>query len=198
MGTFRTSMLPIPEKPDKMSEFKTFIDSKEIDKINEFYGGGFFAADTMLVMELILKDWELKAFDCESQIWTYDTSSLKEYLKANGKGFGDPDPIENVRAQLANPYSAIYVLRERGKIVSSVTTWDIDDKTVATENVFTIPKYRNRGYARAVLSTVLNVAWERKMERARLTVYAKDVPAIKMYFSLGYKITKVLEEFRHE
>lgn len=181
-----------------MSDFKTFIDSRDTDKINDFYRAGFYAADTMLVMELSLKNRPERHFDCLSQMEKYDTSDLKEYLKANGKGFGVPDPVETVREQLSNPNSSIVVLREKGKIASSITCWDIDKETLATENIFTVPKCREKGYAGFLLNSVLSAAEERGMKKARLTVYASDIPAIKMYYSFGFTITKVLEEFRHE
>lgn len=183
-----------------MNDFKTFIDSNDIDKINEFCSGGFYIADTMLVMEADLPlSLELKEKYCDrSDISFYDTEDLNEYLKANGKGFGTQDPKEQVLAQLSNPDSAIYVLRSKKKIASSITVWSIDEETVATENIFTIPSCREKGYAARLLCTALADASEKGKTKSRLTVYADDTPAINMYYKFGYKITRVLQEFSHE
>ena len=179
-----------------MNDFKTFIDSTDIEKLNEFYKEGFYAADTMLIMEADIKVTEKVNEPGGFEI--YNTEDLKEYLKANGQGFGVPDPEDQVREQLLNPHSRIYVLRVKGSIASSVTVWDIDESTVATENIFTVPRYRERGYAQSLLGAALQRALKEGKTKARLTVYAGDIAAIKMYYKFGFEIIRVLQEFRHE
>lgn len=178
-----------------MNDFKTYIDANDIEKISEFYRNGFYLAGVMLVMELDLGSQKLEERD---NIELYDNTNLSEYLAANGKGFGTPDPIDTIEKELRYENANIYVLREKGKIVSSVTVWDESVDMISTENIFTIPKFRGRGYAMAVLSKALMDAINRGMKKARLTVYSTDLPAIKLYDKMGYKITKVLQEFRHE
>ena len=183
-----------------MSDFKTFVDVKNIEKINEFYENGFYASGEMLVME---HEFEPKPegfvdkFKDEA-VEKYDTDNLTEYLNANAKGFGKQDPLEDILDELSNPNSAIYVLRVKGKIAASVTVWDRDEETISTENIFTVPKYRGKGYATRVLSVALNDARDRGMKKARLTVYAGASPAVLMYYKFGYKITKIYQEFMHE
>lgn len=177
-----------------MNDFKTFIDSKDIKKINDFYKEGFYAADTMLVMEAPIGDCEP-----DKEVTEYAAADLKEYLKANGKGFGVADPISQLEEQLSYEAAKILVLRDsKGKIASSVTIWNIDDDVVATENIFTVPGHREKGYAGRVLLTALAEGKQRGKTKARLTVYAGDIAAIKMYYKFGFTITRVLQEFRHE
>ncbi|MBR6004258.1 MAG: GNAT family N-acetyltransferase [Lachnospiraceae bacterium] len=183
-----------------MSEFKTFVDVKDIDKLNEFYKNGFYASGEMLVMEKTFVDKPegyVEKFKDE-MVEEYDTENLTEYLNANAKGFTKQDPLEDILDQLSNPNSKIYVLRVKGKIAASVTVWDRDEETVSTENIFTVPKFRGKGYATRVLSEALCLARDRGMKKARLTVYANDTPAILMYLKFGYKITKIYQEFMHE
>lgn len=181
-----------------MNNFKTFIDTKDTEKINAFYKAGFYASNIMYIMEKeqepLRKTKDLEDFN----VSVYDTGDLTEYLKANGRGFGTPDPIEKIEGDLEKPMSRIYVYRKNGKIVSSVTVWDEPDGALATENIFTDPKHRGKGYATAVLLTALNDAYKRGVMKARLTVYYTDIEAITMYYKFGYKITRVLQEFRHE
>ena len=183
-----------------MSEFKTFVDVKDIDKLNEFYKNGFYASGEMLVMEKTFVDKPegyVEKFKDE-MVEEYDTENLTEYLNANAKGFTKQDPLEDILDQLSNKNSKIYVLRVKGKIAASVTVWDRDEETVSTENIFTVPKFRGKGYATRVLSEALCLARDRGMKKARLTVYANDTPAILMYLKFGYKITKIYQEFMHE
>lgn len=178
-----------------MNNFRTFNEGKNLEGLNEYYTNGFYISATMLVMELDSIGQNLGKYDSVS---LYDTSDLSEYMKANAKGFGVADPIDRIEEELTYKNAGIYVLKEKGKIVSSVTVWDYDDETVSTENIFTIPKYRGKNYALRVFSHALSESYDRGMRRARLTVYSTDVPAIKMYMKFGFKITKVLQEFSHE
>lgn len=183
-----------------MNEFKTFVDVKDIDKLNEFYKNGFYASGEMLVMEkefVEKPEGYVEKFK-DSMVEKYDTENLTEYLNANAKGFKKQDPLEDILDELSNPNSAIYVLRVKDKIAASVTVWDRDEETISTENIFCIPKYRGKGYATRVLSEALCEARDRGIKKARLTVYANDTPAILMYLKFGYKITGIYQEFMHE
>ena len=181
-----------------MNDFKTFIDVNDLDKINEFYRAGFYACDCMYIME---REQEPLSFfnDIENPfVSKLDKSELSLYIKANGKGFSTPDPIEKIESDLSKPNSAIYVYKVKGEIVSSVTVWDEGEDAVATENIFTVPKFRNRGYAQTTLQIALLDACKRGRLKARLTVYAGSLPAINMYYRFGYRITRILQEFIHE
>lgn len=182
-----------------MSRFKAHADVNDTEKINGLLDAGLFITNTMLVLEKPINTGIDKTVLNESMdkypIEKYDSKDLKEYLKANGKGFGAPDPIEVIEEELSYNNAVIYVWREKGKIVSSITTWDVDEETIATENIFTIPKYRNRHIASTMLQYVLDKASERGMKKARLTVYGDDTAALSMYYNFGYAVTKTLHEF---
>ena len=181
-----------------MNDFKTFIDTRDIEKINEFYRGGFYGSVTMYIMEKVQEPLRETKDLKNPNVSLYDTENLYEYMVANGKGFGTPDPVEKILDDLEKPNSRIYVFRVKGKIVSSVTVWDEGEDAIATENIFTLPKFRGKGYATAVLQEALNDAYKRGRMKALLTVYASDVEAVRMYYKFGYKITRILQEFRHE
>ena len=150
----------------------------------------------------------------EVEFYDVDKYGLSEYIEANRSGFtggtggevpggqasgagtaGGATSESTIREELSYKNSAIYVLRVDGKIVSSVTVWDHDDETVCTENIFTIPGYRNRHFATHVLKTALADAMSRGMVKARLTVYAGNDIAVSMYQKLGYVRTKSIIEF---
>jgi len=178
-----------------MSEFKAHAESTDIAKIEGLLKAGLYISNTMLVMEKeIVKENDNLTKEV-NDIEHYDTADMTEYLDANEKGFGVRASEEMLTEELSNPNSSIFIIRKRKKIVSSLTTWDIDDETVAVENIFTIPSYRNRHFASELLLHTLEEAGRRGMKRARLTVYGDDCEAIAMYHKLGFKITKVLQEF---
>ena len=178
-----------------MNDFKTFIDRNDLEKINDFCRAGFYSDRAMLVMEAELtRTYRPKPYP----VSLYEDTDLTKYLKANKKGFGEAMNPETLAKELENPNSRIYILEYRKRIISSVTVWDEDEETVETENIFTIPKYRGLGFARCILMTALTEAKKRGKKKARLTVYSTDTAAIKMYRQLGFKVVKVLQEFKHE
>lgn len=187
-----------------MTDFVAHAESSDLNKINGLLENGLVIVNTMLVMEAEISKELCQAgaaiskavCSAEAAIEKYDTKDLSEYLEANFKGFGERSSEEQIREELANPHSAIYVIRKRNRIVSSVTMWQIDDETVAVENIFTIPSYRGRHYASYILNRVLDEALQKGYRRAKLTVYGDDTEAILMYYKLGFTVTKVLQEFR--
>lgn len=179
-----------------MNDFKAFADSKDFEKITAFLQNGLYISNTMLVMEHDLT--RLCEVEDEDKVSLYDTWDLTEYLTANGLGFGTSDPEEKVLEQLSNPNSNIYVLRVDGQVASSVTVWDYDEDTVATENIFTVPQFRENHYAWNLLNKVLWDIKARKKKKARLTVYGDDTVAIAMYLKMGYRLTGVLQEFMYD
>lgn len=177
-----------------MNDFKAHADSKDLTKIEGFLKAGLYIYNTMLVMELKLPKKSLAIND--SEIEPYDLRNLTEYLDANGKGFGEEMSKETILEEISNPGSAILVIRKRKRIVSSVTIWDIDEDVMALENIFTIPSYRERGLASKLVSFAINEGIKRGKKKIRLTVYGDDAEAIAMYYKYGFKVTKVLQEFR--
>ncbi|MCQ2519573.1 MAG: GNAT family N-acetyltransferase [Lachnospiraceae bacterium] len=198
-----------------MSDFRAFADSKDLEKITAFLENGLYISNTMLVMELDLENFLFTKDAAESvekeaecpkstlrqqdfEIGCYDTWELDEYLSCHKKCFGELSIPEQIEEQLQNINSSIFALRIEGELISSVMTWDIDENIIATENVFTVRKFQGRGYGTAILSKVLADFAAEGKKKARLTVYGDDNAAVSLYLKMGYKITKVLQEFSYE
>lgn len=179
-----------------MNDFKAHADSTDLVKIEGFLKAGMYIYNTMLVMELDLSKLPIETGNRDAEITGLNTDDLTEYLTANAKGFGEEMPYETIAEELSNPGSAIYVIRRRRRIVSSVTIWDIDDNVMALENIFTVPAYRERGLSSKLVSFAIYEACRRGKRRIRLTVYGDDTEAIAMYYKFGFKVTKILQEFR--
>lgn len=178
-----------------MNDFKAHAESTDIVKIEGLLKAGFYISNTILVMELPLEGVTLFKTDVGEIIERYDPASLDEYIEANKKGFGVSADPSMIYEELSLPGGDIYVIRQRKKIVSSVTTWNYDKETIAVENIFTVSPYRNRHFASAILSYILINAQRMGMKRARLTVYGDNTEAIAMYQKYGFSVKKVLQEF---
>lgn len=184
-----------------MNNFRTHIDSSDIEKINEFYHEDFYSSKTLLIMERSLSlDFEgatefPEGFHVEK---LSRGSDLKAYLKANSKAFSEKNIRETISERLSKPEATIYVLLLKNKVVSSVMAFELNPETIATESIFTVKEFRKRGFARNLLNQVLMEAKEKGKTKAQLSVYSDDCEAIKLYLKTKYRITRVLQEFTHE
>lgn len=189
-------------------ELQTFVDAGHMAELDFFFREGFYVANSMIIMEK-----ELERDDKEGSGETADPSiskqehisildiekeGLAQYLAANKAGFdGVQDPEDTIRYELGLPGGRIYILEEGGEIVSSVTVWDIDGDTAATENIFTIPLYREQGLAWELLSHVLTGLYRAGKKKARLSVYGDDGPAMALYQKADFQVTGVKLELRY-
>lgn len=197
-----------------MNDFRAFADSNDIEKVTAFLENGLYISNTMLVMELDLDKFLLpEGPECphntaiekediskhrDYEISAYDTWELDEYLACHAACFEELSYPEQIEEQLQNVNSGIYVLRINKELISSVMVWDADANTAATENIFTMPEFQGKGYCRILLTKVLTDLVKAGKRKARLTVYGDDSIAISLYMKLGYRITKILQEFSYE
>ncbi len=192
---------------------QTFVDVMYRDELEFFLQRGFFIRNVMLFMELDIPEFlrrktelvngafpdgylDLPGGAGRAVFETYDTSDLSEYLDANELGFGERDPENQIKEELEFENSKIYVARLNGRIVSSVTVWDRGEGYIATENIFTVPDYRERGLALNMLIKVLSTRAVNGAVRASLTVFGDDYEAISLYYKLGFKLVAEKYELR--
>lgn len=172
---------------------QTFVASNHLAELEYFLLHGFYISNTMLTLKKELAEpVDVIEADVPVEIEIYDAEreGLGEYLKANGQGFGKSDPEAMIREQLKLPNSRIYVARYRDRIVSSVTVWQSpEDETVyCTENIFTVPRYREKHIAGHLFTTILSELAGKGIKTARLTVYGDDSAAIAMYLGLDFSV----------
>lgn len=91
----------------------------------------------------------------------------------------------------------IFTAIDNGKVVSSVTLWDIGKGRSATENIFTIPDYRRKNIAREIIATGLESLKGEGQKIATLSMYGKNLSAMKLYLSIGYELMYNTIEMRY-
>jgi [ribosomal protein S18]-alanine N-acetyltransferase len=77
-----------------------------------------------------------------------------------------------------------------GKIIGYVLFWLLPG-TIDIHNVATHVNFRRRGVARLLLSRVLGLAREQSIDRVTLEVRKSNLPAQRLYDSIGFIITGV-------
>ncbi len=185
-------------KYDEETELQTFVNVNHIAELEFFISCGFYVANTMIMMEkgLASEPVETKK-NMSVSLLNVEEEGLERYLRANKAGFdGIQDPESQIRYQLGLQNGRIYIMEESGEIISSITVWDIDERTAATENIFTIPEYREKHKASELLEYVLSELVNRGKSVARLSVYGDDAPAHGLYLKYGYHIAEVNYELR--
>ena len=125
-----------------------------------------------------------------------DEGFLREYCIANEKAFKQPCSLNDLRFKLSYCLGSVYSAFLEDRLVSSVTTWRVNDAVCATENIFCLPEMQNLGITRALLGYVLNILKKAGMTQTALTVSKSETPAIRLYSSFGYEITHTLYEMR--
>ena len=205
-ATYDEYVAVVSEAKEKLSgneemELQTFVNVSHEAELEFFLSQGFYVKNTMLMMEKDLNETvDQVSSDMPAKLGKYDVSAegLAKYLKANKMGFdGIQDPEDQIIYQIGQPDGAIYTAEQNGKILSSVTVWRIQEGLYATENIFTVPKYRGRHLSLSLLSFVLNEIKKLGAKKARLSVYGDDVPAILFYLKMGYHITDSNYELRY-
>lgn len=61
--------------------------------------------------------------------------------------------------------------------------------------VLTYEKFKKKGYAFLMLKNLLNYLKEKGMERVTLEVFSKNIPAIKLYKKLGFKVKEKIDYY---
>ena len=176
--------------PDKKLCMRCFVLSNQKDEIQFWLEQGFSTKGIMWIFDFDLKK-TIPIYECNENISIekIDFSTEKaDYLKANELGFfGVQDAENELSYRVFNCSALIFCAKKENEIVSSVTIWEIENKKVATENIFTIPNFRRKNICRKTLAFVLKYLKEKGYEVARLTCESDNDNAISLYFDMGYK-----------
>ena len=109
---------------------------------------------------------------------------------------------------------SLYVLEINGEVAGAfrLSRFDSDEKFFEWANknseaiyfskMAILPKFNGMGYGKKIINFIEEYAKQNKIKYIRLTVYAKNIPAIKLYEKCGFKkvegtakLTKNSEQF---
>lgn len=127
-----------------------------------------------------------------------DEHMMSEYLRSNGSAFEVEDSSAELCFRMEGPFTKVFAVMEGETVVASVTVWKITEEQAATENIFCIDGYRNRGITTALLQYAFAFLRQEGFSRASLTVFGDNQPAVQLYFKLGYELTGTLLEMHYE
>jgi [ribosomal protein S18]-alanine N-acetyltransferase len=119
-----------------------------------------------------------------------DDRDLDAIVALEAESFTNPWARETLEWELKNSdVTFIYVLRlDNGTIAAFCVCWIIFGE-LHINTVAVAPAERRRGLATALLRHVMAEAAARDANRATLEVRASNIPALKLYERLGFRIT---------
>lgn len=127
----------------------------------------------------MVSDIEKKVADHETEI---ADDATEEWLGVQG---------DQGIARIMASYPALYcAVRVDGKIVATGRA-AVNGKWCVLSRIYTDPKFRGKGYARTLITSLLNAALEKGATKSVLQVESKNIVAVGLYQSLGFK-------FHHE
>lgn len=128
-------------------------------------------------------------------------SDIDEVLELEKEIFTDPWTKEMFQSEVGeNTLAKSYVLIEDDKIIGYSSMWKLFENADIT-NIAVKEEYRNKGYGKLLLETLLNECKRQDTEYVHLEVRVSNENAISLYKSYGFEtinIRKGYYEDNHE
>ncbi len=121
-----------------------------------------------------------------------------QYLEANGDAFVVADSKNELGFKLNDPNTVVFGAFHNGRLVGSVTTWQLSETRATTENIFCVKEYQGLGIASNMIKYVSDYLIKHGYTEASLTVFGENLPALSLYLGLGYEIQNELLEMQYE
>jgi ribosomal protein S18 acetylase RimI-like enzyme len=130
--------------------------------------------------------------------WLLETPSDKQrYVAAEARAFPHaPRTVQEIDFCLQSWTGGTLVsaFDSQDVIVGSVMAYWYDSRAGVTEDVFVLPDWRRQGVARCLVGEGIKYLIENGIARAWLEVRESNVPAVRLYQSLGYLVANREEQ----
>lgn len=189
--------------PDMKIRIFTWLDSTELNEIDFFLAQGFAAYNNSLVMKYDLTQ-NIPDVPHPDGITVKENKmnteeELQQYHEAASIAFSGVVWSLNYIKWLKcgpewNNFSAFY----GDQLVGNTMTWMIAPDRSASEDIFVLPEWRNKGIAKYVITETLKYLKKQGKTIATLSVFGDNAPAISLYNSLGYRMFYMMIEFGYD
>ena len=89
-------------------------------------------------------------------------------------------------SELENKFARYFVLLEVGRVIGYAGMWLFAGEAHIT-TIAVHPNYRNQGYGRLLMNFLIDFSQDHGVDTMILEVRVSNIPAIKLYSSLGFK-----------
>ncbi|SMP14028.1 [SSU ribosomal protein S18P]-alanine acetyltransferase [Desulfurobacterium pacificum] len=116
-----------------------------------------------------------------------DEKTLKEVAAIEKASFKDSYSLESLKRELSLSFSHIFVAKENEKTAGYCILWIIGNEA-EIHKIAVAPEQRRKGIGKQLLKAVLRTLKEKNVKRVFLEVNEKNMPAINLYKSCGFKV----------
>ena len=139
------------------------------------------------------KSWNTSP-DPDLHIDFMTVADLKEVMAIEKASFRSPWPQSYFVQEIeSNPISIATVLRfqqtgnaRAGQVIGFCVAWVID-RLFHINNLAVDPAFRQRGYGKILMESMMELAKQNRCDRVYLEVRVSNEPAIQLYRSLGFR-----------
>ncbi len=111
---------------------------------------------------------------------------IERLLEIERKSFTTPWSASAFAFELKDPRRRLFVLEEAGKVVGYVSGWFLGEE-LHVANLAVDPSERRRGFGKALMKYLLEVAKKEGVKKAFLEVRERNLAAIRLYEGLGFR-----------
>lgn len=115
-----------------------------------------------------------------------EKGDLDEVLRIERSSFPAPWTETAFLSELENKYAHYFVLLLEGRIIGYAGMWMFAGESHVT-TVAVAPEYRSCGYGRMLMNLLIDYSREHGVDTMVLEVRVSNIPAIKLYSSLGFR-----------
>lgn len=183
--------------PDKKVQLINYFSCEEHEDMDIYFSQGFFAARSHYIMKRYLNETIIDDTECPNgiEIYKWCLNTRKEqmrYLEAQAGGFDGLAWSRSLLKWYARiPEFEVFAAFAGNEAVGSAMTWEISTDSSATENIFVLPQWRDKGVGRTLTTTLLKYLRDNGKKVASLSVFGDNQPALKLYESLGYRVSGI-------
>lgn len=148
---------------------------------------GFAGADNAASESPIPPGFSIRHWRMESE------AEQRSYLDARNACFPEaPTSLSEWQYFITTPHWAngvnVSAFDGENLAASVLVYWEPDSSSGSTEDVFTLPLYRGKGLAYALLGEAMRYLKDHGLSRAQLQVKAENKSALTVYLKMGYQV----------
>ncbi|HHW28148.1 MAG TPA: ribosomal protein S18-alanine N-acetyltransferase [Syntrophomonadaceae bacterium] len=115
-----------------------------------------------------------------------EKGDIEEIMLIEQCSFPAPWSAKAFLNELQNKFARYFVLLKEGKVVGYAGMWLFARESHIT-TIAVHPNYRNQDYGRMLMNFLIDYSRQEDVDTMILEVRTSNIPAIKLYSSLGFK-----------
>lgn len=187
--------------PEYDFALRVFCPSNDIQEMQFYLTKGFCLNAVIPVLKYDL-DQETKHLLIPDNVhiaeYPLTEESIHRFIAVESTTNPDSGSEAELRFSSGDPSFNCYAAICDDKIVGAISIWSITEDRAATENIFVIESFRQKNIARELIATAFDELKKRGMKIATLSLRGTNLPAMKLYQSIGYTLYDHLIEMIYE